>query len=173
MVYFFRIGSFSNFGKCRLSDTELYGEYGWWRLNGQDFELWWRIICPESWFSAKFGSKQRIWKYWTKPNDEWDPSTRYLMICILFCCFFILNDMCIWMSSLFSSGSPQAFSMLGSSYPAAGGPSQNHVQAMNSLSSMSFLNEMNSSNDVSSFDINNDFPQLISRSTSAQGQLGK
>ncbi|CAG7868277.1 unnamed protein product [Brassica rapa] len=76
------------------------------------------------------------------------------------------------MSGILPQGSPQAFSMLGSSYPAAGGPSQNHVQAMNSLSSMSFLNEMNSSNDVSPFDINNDFPQLISRSTSAQGQLG-
>lgn len=58
--------------------------------------------------------------------------------------------------------------MLGSSYPASGGLSQNHVQAMNGLSSMSLLNDMNS-NDISPFDINNDFPQL----SSAQGQLGK
>ncbi|CAN6884026.1 unnamed protein product [Brassica oleracea] len=76
------------------------------------------------------------------------------------------------MSGVLPQGSPQAFSMLGNSYPAAGGLSQNHVQAMNGLSSMSLLNEMNSSNDISPFDINNDFPQLTSRPTSAQGQLG-
>lgn len=64
--------------------------------------------------------------------------------------------------------------MLGNSYPTAGGLSQNHVQAMNSLSSMGLLNDMNS-NDTSPFDINNDFPQLTSRPSSAggQGQLGK
>ncbi|KAF2555985.1 hypothetical protein F2Q68_00013044, partial [Brassica cretica] len=76
------------------------------------------------------------------------------------------------MSGVLPQGSPQAFSMLGNCYPAAGGLSQNHVQAMNGLSSMSLLNEMNSSNDISPFDINNDFPQLTSRPTSAQGQLG-
>ncbi|WZZ56789.1 hypothetical protein YC2023_056896 [Brassica napus] len=76
------------------------------------------------------------------------------------------------MSGVLPQGSPQAFSMLGNSYPAAAGLSQNHVQAMNGLSSMSLLNEMNSSNDISPFDINNDFPQLTSRPTSAQGQLG-
>lgn len=65
--------------------------------------------------------------------------------------------------------------MLGNSYPTAGGPlSQNHVQAVNSLSSMGMLNDVNS-NDSSPFDIN-DFPQLSSRPSSAggpQGQLGK
>ncbi|KAL0703557.1 hypothetical protein Bca4012_069982 [Brassica carinata] len=76
------------------------------------------------------------------------------------------------MSGVLPQGSPQAFSMLGNCYPAAGGLSQNHVQAMNGLSSMSLLNQMNSSNDISPFDINNDFPQLTSRPTSAQGQLG-
>lgn len=65
--------------------------------------------------------------------------------------------------------------MLGSSYPAAGGPlSQSHVQAVNNLSSMGMLNDVNT-NDNSPFDINNDFPQLTSRPSSAggpQGQLG-
>lgn len=75
------------------------------------------------------------------------------------------------MSGVLPQGSPQAFSMLGNSYPTAGGLSQNHVQAMNGLSSMSLLNDMNS-NDASPFDINNDFPQLTSRPSSAQGQLG-
>lgn len=77
------------------------------------------------------------------------------------------------MSGVLPQGSPQAFSMLGNSYPTAGGLSQNHVQAMNGLSSMSLLNDMNS-NDISPFDINNDFPQLTGRPSSAggQGQLG-
>ncbi|KAL0865284.1 hypothetical protein Bca101_044402 [Brassica carinata] len=75
------------------------------------------------------------------------------------------------MSGVLPQGSPQAFSMLGNSYPTAGGLSQSHVQAMNSLSSMSLLDDMNS-NDASPFDINNDFPQLTSRPSSAQGQLG-
>ncbi|KAJ4915308.1 NOT2 / NOT3 / NOT5 family [Raphanus sativus] len=68
------------------------------------------------------------------------------------------------MSGILPQGSPQAFSMLGNSYPTSGGLSQNHVQAMNGLSS----------NDISPFDINNDFPQLTSRPSSAggQGQLG-
>lgn len=65
--------------------------------------------------------------------------------------------------------------MLGNSYPTAGGPlSQSHVQAMNNLSSMGMLNDVNS-NDGAPFDIN-DFPQLTSRPNSAggpQGQLGK
>ncbi|KAF2300448.1 hypothetical protein GH714_013426 [Hevea brasiliensis] len=71
--------------------------------------------------------------------------------------------------------SPQVISMLGNSYPTAVGPlSQSHVQAVNNLSSMGMLNDVNS-NDSSPFDINNDFPQLTSRPSSAggpQGQLG-
>lgn len=66
--------------------------------------------------------------------------------------------------------------MLGNSYPTAGGPlSQSHVPAVNNLSSMGMLNDVNS-NDNSPFDINNDFPLLTSRPSSAggpQGQLGK
>ncbi|CAH8385127.1 unnamed protein product [Eruca vesicaria subsp. sativa] len=75
------------------------------------------------------------------------------------------------MSGVLPQGSSQAFSMLGTSYPTAGGLPQNHVQTMDNLSSMSLLNDMNS-NDISPFDINNDFPQLTSRPSSAQGQLG-
>ena len=63
--------------------------------------------------------------------------------------------------------------MLGNSYPTAGGHlSQSHVQAMNNLSSMGIMNDLNS-NDAP-FDIN-DFPQLTSRPSSAggpQGQIG-
>lgn len=76
------------------------------------------------------------------------------------------------MSGVLPQGSPQVISMLGNSYPTAGGPlSQSHV---NNLSSMGMLNDVNSS-DSSPFDINNDFPQLTSRPSSAggpQGQLG-
>ncbi|KAH9701039.1 NOT2 3 5 domain-containing protein [Citrus sinensis] len=76
------------------------------------------------------------------------------------------------MSGVLPQGSPQVISMLGNSYPTAGGPlSQSHV---NNLSSMGMLNDVNS-NDSSPFDINNDFPQLTSRPSSAggpQGQLG-
>ena len=65
--------------------------------------------------------------------------------------------------------------MLGNSYPTGGVTlSQGHVQAVNNLSSMGMLNDVNS-NDSSPFDIN-DFPQLTSRPSSAggpQGQLGK
>lgn len=65
--------------------------------------------------------------------------------------------------------------MLGNSYPTGGvALSQGHVQAVNNLSSMGMLNDVNS-NDSSPFDIN-DFPQLTSRPSSAggpQGQLGK
>ncbi|GFS30658.1 NOT2 / NOT3 / NOT5 family [Actinidia rufa] len=68
----------------------------------------------------------------------------------------------------------RVISMLGNSYPSAGGQlSQSHVQAVNNLSSMGMLNDVNS-NDGSPFDIN-DFPQLSSRPNSAggpQGQLG-
>ena len=64
--------------------------------------------------------------------------------------------------------------MLGNSYPTAGGPlCQSHVQAMNNLSSIGMLNDVNS-NDGSPFD-KNDFPQLTSHPSSAggsQGQLG-
>ncbi|XP_019457920.1 PREDICTED: probable NOT transcription complex subunit VIP2 isoform X1 [Lupinus angustifolius] len=78
------------------------------------------------------------------------------------------------MGGMLPQGSPQVISMLGSSYPGAGGPlSQSHVQAVNSLNSMGMLNDVNSS-DSSPYDIN-DFPQLTSRPSSAggpQGQLG-
>ncbi|OAY51743.1 probable NOT transcription complex subunit VIP2 isoform X2 [Manihot esculenta] len=78
------------------------------------------------------------------------------------------------MSGVLPQGSPQVISMLGNSYPSAGPLSQSHVQAVNSLSSMGMLNDVNS-NDSSPFDINNDFPQLTSRPSSAggpQGQMG-
>ncbi|XP_021840262.1 probable NOT transcription complex subunit VIP2 isoform X3 [Spinacia oleracea] len=69
--------------------------------------------------------------------------------------------------------SPQMLSMFGNSYPSAGGPlSQNHVQSVNSLSSMGMLSDDNS-NDAP-FTLN-DFPQLGSRPNSAggpQGQIG-
>ncbi|XP_057474903.1 probable NOT transcription complex subunit VIP2 isoform X2 [Actinidia eriantha] len=78
------------------------------------------------------------------------------------------------MSGVLQQASPQVISMLGNSYPSAGGQlSQSHVQAVNNLSSMGMLNDVNS-NDGSPFDIN-DFPQLSSRPNSAggpQGQLG-
>ncbi|KAL5579762.1 hypothetical protein UlMin_015707 [Ulmus minor] len=76
-------------------------------------------------------------------------------------------------SGVLPQGSPQVLSMLGNSYPNAGGPlSQSHIQ-VNNLSSMGMMNDVNS-NDNSPFDIN-DFPQLTSRPNSAggpQGQLG-
>jgi CCR4-NOT transcription complex subunit 2 len=75
---------------------------------------------------------------------------------------------------IFDSGSPQVISMLGNSYPSAGGPlSQSHMQAVHHLNSMGMLNDLNSS-DSSPFDPN-DFPQLSGRPSSAggpQGQLG-
>ncbi|GAA0147501.1 general transcription factor [Lithospermum erythrorhizon] len=78
------------------------------------------------------------------------------------------------MGSMLQQASPQVMSMLGNSYPSAGGPlSQNHIQAVNNLNSMGMMNDVNS-NDNSPFDIN-DFPQLSSRPSSAggpQGQLG-
>ena len=52
---------------------------------------------------------------------------------------------------------------------------QGHVQAVNNLSSMGMLNDVNS-DDNFPLDITNDFPQLTSRPSSAegpQGQLGK
>lgn len=77
-------------------------------------------------------------------------------------------------SGVLQQASPQVLSMFGNSYPSAGGPlSQNHVQAVNSLSSMGMLSDENS-NDNSPFTLN-DFPQLGSRPNSAggpQGQLG-
>ncbi|RZB63003.1 probable NOT transcription complex subunit VIP2 isoform X4 [Glycine soja] len=78
------------------------------------------------------------------------------------------------MSGVLPQGSPQVISMLGNSYPSAGGPlSQSHVQTVNNLNSMGMLNDVNSG-DSTPFDIN-DFPQLTSRPSSAggpQGQLG-
>lgn len=74
---------------------------------------------------------------------------------------------------LLDTGS-QVISVLGNSYPSAGGPlTQSHVPSVNSLNSIGMLNDM-SSNDSSPFDIN-DFPQLTSRPSSSggpQGQLG-
>ncbi|ESW04126.1 hypothetical protein PHAVU_011G069400 [Phaseolus vulgaris] len=78
------------------------------------------------------------------------------------------------MSGVLPQGSPQVISMLGNSYPSAGGPlSQSHVQAVSNLNSMGMLNDVNT-NDSSPFDLN-DFPQLTTRPSSAggpQGQLG-
>ncbi|CAJ2660793.1 probable NOT transcription complex subunit VIP2 isoform X2 [Trifolium pratense] len=78
------------------------------------------------------------------------------------------------MSGVLPQGSPQVISMLGNSYPSAGGPlSQSHMQAVHHLNSMGMLNDLNSS-DSSPFDPN-DFPSLSSRPSSAggpQGQLG-
>ncbi|XP_057451514.1 probable NOT transcription complex subunit VIP2 isoform X2 [Lotus japonicus] len=78
------------------------------------------------------------------------------------------------MSGVLPQGSPQVMSMLGNSYPSAGGQlSQSHVQALNNLNSMGMLNDLHSG-DSSPFDIN-EFPQLTSRPSSAggsQGQLG-
>ncbi|XP_022883024.1 probable NOT transcription complex subunit VIP2 isoform X2 [Olea europaea var. sylvestris] len=76
--------------------------------------------------------------------------------------------------SVLQQASPQVMSMLGNSYPSAGGPlSQNHVQAVNNLN-MGMFSDMNANDGGSPFDIN-DFPQLSSRPSSAggpQGQLG-
>ncbi|KAL1558627.1 putative NOT transcription complex subunit vip2 [Salvia divinorum] len=77
------------------------------------------------------------------------------------------------MSGVLQQASPQVLSMFGNSYPSAGGPlSQNHVQSVNNLTSMSMFSDMNS-NDGAPFDIN-DFPQLNSRPSSSggQGQIG-
>lgn len=71
------------------------------------------------------------------------------------------------MSGVLQQASPQVISMLGNSYPSAGGPMQAN------LNSMGMMNDVNS-NESSPFDIN-DFPQLSSRPSSAggpQGQLG-
>ncbi|XP_022944311.1 probable NOT transcription complex subunit VIP2 isoform X2 [Cucurbita pepo subsp. pepo] len=76
------------------------------------------------------------------------------------------------MSGVLPQGSQQVISMLGNSYPSAGGPlSQNHMQSVNSLSSLGMLNDVNA-NDNSPFDIN-DFPQLTSRPSSAGGPQGQ
>ncbi|XP_023532186.1 probable NOT transcription complex subunit VIP2 isoform X3 [Cucurbita pepo subsp. pepo] len=76
------------------------------------------------------------------------------------------------MSGALPQGSQQVISMLGNSYPSAGGPlSQNHVQSVNSLNSLGMLNDV-ISNDNSPFDIN-DFPQLSSRPSSAGGSQGQ
>ncbi|XP_022947131.1 probable NOT transcription complex subunit VIP2 isoform X2 [Cucurbita moschata] len=76
------------------------------------------------------------------------------------------------MSGALPQGSQQVISMLGNSYPSAGGPlSQSHMQSVNSLSSLGMLNDV-ISNDNSPFDIN-DFPQLSSRPSSAGGAQGQ
>ncbi|PSR86658.1 NOT transcription complex subunit like [Actinidia chinensis var. chinensis] len=78
------------------------------------------------------------------------------------------------LSSVLQQASPQMIAMLGNSYPMAGGQlSQSHVQAVNKLSAMGMLGDVNS-HDGSPFDFN-DFPQLSGRPGSAggpQGQLG-
>ncbi|KAL9262803.1 putative NOT transcription complex subunit VIP2 [Drosera capensis] len=78
------------------------------------------------------------------------------------------------LSGMLPQASPQVLSMLSNSYPSAGGPlSQGHGQAVNNLSSLAMLTDVNP-NDSSPFDIN-DFPQLTSRPNSSggpQGQLG-
>ncbi|KAI5431840.1 putative NOT transcription complex subunit vip2 [Lathyrus oleraceus] len=78
------------------------------------------------------------------------------------------------MSGVLPQGSPQVISMLGNSYPSAGGLlSQSYIQAVHHVNSMGMLNDLNSS-DSSPFDLN-DFPQLSSHPSSAggpQGQLG-
>ncbi|XP_050947512.1 probable NOT transcription complex subunit VIP2 isoform X7 [Cucumis melo] len=75
-------------------------------------------------------------------------------------------------SGVLPQGSQQVLSMLGNSYPSAGGPlSQNHMQSVNSLNSLGMLNDVNA-NDNSPFDIN-DFPQLTSRPSSAGGPQGQ
>ncbi|GAA0146243.1 general transcription factor [Lithospermum erythrorhizon] len=49
------------------------------------------------------------------------------------------------MGSMRQQASPQVMSMLGNSYPSAGGPlSQNHIQAVNNLNSMGMMNDVNS-----------------------------
>ncbi|OIW08599.1 hypothetical protein TanjilG_03275 [Lupinus angustifolius] len=87
--------------------------------------------------------------------------------------FLATNFMCSH-SHRSAIGYEYVISMLGNSYPSAGGPlSQSHVEAGSNLNSMGMLNDMNT-NDSSPFDIN-DFPQLTSRPSSAgghQGQLG-
>ncbi|KAL3518270.1 hypothetical protein ACH5RR_020859 [Cinchona calisaya] len=76
------------------------------------------------------------------------------------------------MSGVLQQASPQVISMLGNSYPSAGGPlSQNHVQGVNNQNSMGMLNDVNS-NDGTPFDIN-DFPQLSSHPSSAGGPQGQ
>ncbi|KAL9237402.1 hypothetical protein vseg_011954 [Gypsophila vaccaria] len=75
-------------------------------------------------------------------------------------------------SGVLQQASPQLLSMFGNSYPSTGGPlSQNHVQAVNNLSSMGMLNDENSNN-ASPFTLN-DFPQLGSRPNSAGGHHGQ
>ncbi|GFZ20565.1 NOT2 / NOT3 / NOT5 family [Actinidia rufa] len=78
------------------------------------------------------------------------------------------------LNSVLQQASPQMISMLGNSYPMAGGQlSLSHVQAVNNLSAMGMLGDVNS-HDGSPFDFN-DFPQLSGRPGSAgglQGQLG-
>ncbi|PSR90020.1 NOT transcription complex subunit like [Actinidia chinensis var. chinensis] len=78
------------------------------------------------------------------------------------------------LSGMLEQVSPQMISMLGNSYPTAGAHlSQSHVQALNNLSAMGMLGDVNSK-DGSPFDIN-DFPQLSGPPGSAgglQGQLG-
>ncbi|XP_057480594.1 probable NOT transcription complex subunit VIP2 isoform X2 [Actinidia eriantha] len=78
------------------------------------------------------------------------------------------------LSGMLQQVSPQMISMLGNSYPTAGAQlSQSHVQALNNLSAMGMLGDVNSK-DGSPFDIN-DFPQLSGPPGSAgglQGQLG-
>ncbi|XP_021713792.1 probable NOT transcription complex subunit VIP2 isoform X2 [Chenopodium quinoa] len=75
-------------------------------------------------------------------------------------------------SGLQQQASPHVMSMLGNSYASGGGPlSQNHAQAVNNLSSMGMLNEVNN-NSNSPFGVE-DFPLLTSRPNSAGGAHGQ
>ncbi|KAI3969133.1 hypothetical protein MKW92_024234 [Papaver armeniacum] len=73
----------------------------------------------------------------------------------------------------YMGATPQVMSMLGNSYPSAGGQlSQNQIQGGNNFRSMGMLSDMNS-NENSPFDMMNDFPQLNGRPSSAGGPQGQ
>ncbi|KAI3988008.1 hypothetical protein MKX01_036408, partial [Papaver californicum] len=77
-----------------------------------------------------------------------------------------------FMGGMLQQATPQVMSMLGNSYPSAGGQlSQNQVQGGNNFRSMGMLSDMNS-NENSPFDMN-DFPQLNGRPSSAGGPQGQ
>ncbi|MCL7041026.1 hypothetical protein MKW94_004048, partial [Papaver nudicaule] len=77
-----------------------------------------------------------------------------------------------FMGGMLQQATPQVMSMLGNSYPSAGGLSQNQVQGGNNYRSMGMLSDMNS-NESAPFDMMNDFPQLNGRPSSAEGPQGQ
>ncbi|KAI3942166.1 hypothetical protein MKW98_003765 [Papaver atlanticum] len=78
-----------------------------------------------------------------------------------------------YMGGMLQQATPQVMSMLGNSYPSAGGQlSQNQIQGGNNFRSMGMLSDMNS-NENSPFDMMNDFPQLNGRPSSAGGPQGQ